>query len=35
LGLPIIDTTLAILRRGLKGLPIFRPDRKHIHHHLV
>jgi len=35
LGLPIIDTILAILRRGLKGLPIFRPDRKHIHHHLV
>jgi UDP-GlcNAc:undecaprenyl-phosphate GlcNAc-1-phosphate transferase len=35
LGLPIIDTSLAIVRRGLKGLPIFRPDRKHIHHHLV
>jgi UDP-GlcNAc:undecaprenyl-phosphate GlcNAc-1-phosphate transferase len=35
LGLPIIDTALAILRRGLKGLPIFRPDRKHIHHKMV
>jgi UDP-GlcNAc:undecaprenyl-phosphate GlcNAc-1-phosphate transferase len=23
------------LRRGLRGLPIFRPDRKHIHHRLV
>jgi UDP-GlcNAc:undecaprenyl-phosphate GlcNAc-1-phosphate transferase len=35
LALPILDVTLAILRRGLKGLPIFRPDRKHIHHCLV
>ena len=35
LALPIADVTLAILRRGLKGLPIFRPDRKHIHHRLV
>jgi UDP-GlcNAc:undecaprenyl-phosphate GlcNAc-1-phosphate transferase len=35
LALPIIDTTLAILRRGLRGLPIFRPDRRHIHHHLL
>jgi UDP-GlcNAc:undecaprenyl-phosphate GlcNAc-1-phosphate transferase len=35
LALPIIDVTLAILRRGLKGLPIFRPDKKHIHHRLV
>ena len=35
LALPILDTTLAILRRGLRGLPIFRPDRRHIHHHLL
>lgn len=35
LALPILDTALAILRRGLRGLPIFRPDRKHIHHHLL
>ncbi len=34
LALPITDVALAILRRGLKGLPIFRPDRKHIHHRL-
>lgn len=34
LALPIVDVSLAILRRGLKGLPIFRPDRKHIHHRL-
>ncbi|HOF70398.1 MAG TPA: MraY family glycosyltransferase [Verrucomicrobiota bacterium] len=35
LALPIVDTVLAILRRGLRGLPIFRPDRRHIHHHLL
>jgi UDP-GlcNAc:undecaprenyl-phosphate GlcNAc-1-phosphate transferase len=35
LALPIVDTALAILRRGLRGLPIFRPDRSHIHHHLL
>lgn len=34
LALPILDTGLAILRRGLSGLPIFRPDRKHLHHRL-
>ena len=35
LGLPIIDTALAILRRGFKGLPVFRADRRHIHHRLL
>ena len=35
LGLPIIDTSLAIIRRGLSGLPLFRADRKHIHHRLM
>ena len=35
LALPIIDTSLAILRRGMRGLPLFRPDRKHIHHRLL
>ncbi len=35
LALPILDTVLAILRRGLRGLPVFRPDRRHIHHHLM
>lgn len=32
MGLPIIDTCFTIFRRGLVGLPIFRADRKHIHH---
>jgi UDP-GlcNAc:undecaprenyl-phosphate GlcNAc-1-phosphate transferase len=35
LALPIIDTSLAILRRGLRGLPLFRPDRSHLHHRLL
>jgi hypothetical protein len=35
LVLPILDAILAILRRGLRGLPLFRPDRRHLHHHLL
>lgn len=35
LALPIVDMSLAILRRGLKGLPVFRPDRHHLHHRLA
>ena len=35
LALPIVDVSLAIVRRGLNGLPIFRPDRGHIHHKLL
>lgn len=34
LALPILDVCLAIVRRGLKGLPVFRPDRQHLHHRL-
>lgn len=35
LALPIVDTSLAILRRGLRGLPVFRPDQRHLHHRLL
>jgi UDP-GlcNAc:undecaprenyl-phosphate GlcNAc-1-phosphate transferase len=35
LALPIVDVSLAVLRRGVRGLPIFRADRKHIHHQLI
>lgn len=35
LALPIADVMFAILRRGLKGLPMFRADRGHIHHRLI
>ncbi|MBI3879645.1 MAG: undecaprenyl/decaprenyl-phosphate alpha-N-acetylglucosaminyl 1-phosphate transferase [Verrucomicrobia bacterium] len=34
LALPIFDVAVAMLRRGVRGLPIFRPDKKHIHHRL-
>ena len=35
LALPIVDTLIAITRRGLRGLPIFRADQRHIHHYLI
>lgn len=35
LAFPIVDTSIAILRRGLLGLPLFRPDRNHLHHRLL
>jgi UDP-GlcNAc:undecaprenyl-phosphate GlcNAc-1-phosphate transferase len=35
LALPIADVVLAIVRRGLKGMPIFRPDKNHLHHRLL
>ena len=35
LALPIADVGFAMLRRALQGLPIFRPDRGHIHHRLL
>ena len=35
LGLPILDTSLSILRRWYRKLPLAAPDRHHIHHMLV
>ncbi len=35
LGIPILDTSLAILRRWSRKLPIASPDRGHIHHVLL
>ena len=35
MGLPIIDTLLAVIRRLLKGVHIFRADNEHIHHQLL
>lgn len=35
LGLPILDTTFAIVRRKRAGVPIFKPDRGHLHHRLL
>lgn len=35
LGLPIFDTTFAIVRRALTNKPIFEADKGHIHHRLL
>jgi len=35
LGIPILDTLFAIIRRLLKGQPPFQADSKHLHHQLL
>lgn len=35
LGVPILDTLFAIIRRVLRGVPVFRADAQHIHHRLM
>lgn len=35
LGLPIMDTAFAIIRRYSNGRPIFKPDKGHLHHRLL
>jgi UDP-GlcNAc:undecaprenyl-phosphate GlcNAc-1-phosphate transferase len=35
LGLPIMDTLLAMGRRALRGRPLFQADKEHIHHRLL
>ena len=35
LGLPIMDTLLAIGRRAWRGRPLFQADKEHIHHRLM
>lgn len=35
LGIPIMDTFFAILRRFVQGKPIFSPDKEHLHHRLL
>ena len=35
LGLPILDTSLAIVRRTRRGQPVFDGDREHLHHRLL
>jgi len=34
-GLPILDTSLSVLRRFISGRPVFTADREHIHHKLM
>ena len=35
LGVPIMDTGFAIIRRYLKGEAIYKPDKEHLHHQLL
>lgn len=35
LGVPIIDTTFAIIRRIVNGKPLTSPDKYHLHHCLI
>ncbi len=35
LALPILDIMFTLFRRSVRGLPLFRPDRGHIHHLLL
>jgi len=34
-ALPMLDTSLAIVRRKMRGRPLFSPDNQHIHHQLI
>jgi hypothetical protein len=34
-GLPILETTLSVVRRLISGRPVFAGDREHIHHKLL
>lgn len=35
LGIPILDTLFAIIRRIIKKQPIYMPDKSHLHHQLL
>ena len=35
LGIPILDTLFAIIRRLIKKQPIYLPDKQHLHHQLL
>lgn len=35
LGVPILDTTFALVRRATRGFPLFAGDDEHIHHRLA
>jgi UDP-GlcNAc:undecaprenyl-phosphate GlcNAc-1-phosphate transferase len=34
-GLPILETSLSVIRRLISGRPVFAADREHIHHKLL
>lgn len=34
-GVPVFDTTITLLRRLMRGQPVFQPDQEHVHHGLA
>jgi UDP-GlcNAc:undecaprenyl-phosphate GlcNAc-1-phosphate transferase len=34
-GVPVLDTLIAVIRRGMRGAPLFQGDREHLHHRLL
>jgi UDP-GlcNAc:undecaprenyl-phosphate GlcNAc-1-phosphate transferase len=34
-GVPVVDTTITLIRRLVGGRPLFQPDRQHVHHQLA
>jgi UDP-GlcNAc:undecaprenyl-phosphate GlcNAc-1-phosphate transferase len=34
-GVPVFDTTITLIRRLVRGRPLFQPDHEHIHHRLA
>lgn len=34
-GVPVMDTIIAVVRRGARGAPLFKGDREHLHHRLL
>ncbi len=33
-GVPVFDTTITLIRRAVRGRPLFEADREHVHHHM-
>lgn len=34
-GVPVLDTSIALVRRAARGAPLFKGDREHLHHRLL
>ncbi len=34
-GLPLLDAVNVVIRRALSGQPIYKPDKRHLHHQLL
>ncbi len=35
MGVPMVDSVFAFVRRARRGQPVFRADAEHVHHHLL